>query len=125
MNLWLLSGLILLGITAVLALFFALQISPPTPVTPLMFKLYQSEAPYDHIVDVCHGLNYLKGHYPDSTSIQYEFIDRLPSYFPNRDESILFYCDRSDLAYKAAQAAHAIGYRHVSYLVDGDYKDMI
>jgi hypothetical protein len=28
------------------------------------------------------------------------------------------------LAFRAAEAAHAMGYRHVSYLVDGDYTDM-
>ena len=124
MNPWLLSGLILLGLTAVLAVFFTLQLSPPKPISPFMFKLIQSEAPFDHIVDVCHGLKYLDGNYPSARGIQYEYINRLPSYFPNRNESILFYCDRSDLAFRAAEAAHAMGYRHVSYLVDGDFTDM-
>lgn len=122
MNPWLLSGLILLGLTALLALFFTIKMSPPKPISPFMFRLIQSEAPFDHVVDVCHGLRYLDGHYPTAESIQYEFINRLPSYYPNRNESILFYCDESNLAFRAAEAAQSMGYRHVSYLVGGNYK---
>lgn len=125
MNPWLLSGLILLGITAILTFFYIRQLAPPIPVLPFQFVLTQQEAPYDRVIDVCTKDEYDAGHYPGATNIHFTNVtEELPKTVPNSSESIIFYCDQSRRSYLAAQLARRLGYLNVSYIVGGNYKDM-
>lgn len=125
MNPWLLSGLILLGITAILSILYIRQLAPPIPVPPFQFVLTQQEAPYDRVVDVCTAAEYDAGHYPGAINIHFTDVTaELPKTIPNPADSIIFYCDQSRRAYLAAQLARRLGYHNVSYIVGGNYKDM-
>lgn len=125
MNPWLLSGLILCGITAVLACLYMYRMSPPLPILPFEFIFFQQDSPYDYVVDVCHKPAYDAGHYPGAIHIDIpELKDELPHKIPDPSASILFYCDRSDRSYVAAQLARRLGYYNTQYLVRGDYRDM-
>ena len=125
MNLWLLSGLILLGITAILTFFYIRQLAPPIPVLPFQFILTQQEAPYDRVIDVCSVAEYDAGHYSGAINIHFTNVTtELPKQVPNPSDSIIFYCDQSRRSYLAAQLARRLGYDNVSYIVGGNYKDM-
>jgi len=125
MNPWLLSGLILLGITAVLTFFYIRQLAPPMPVLPFQFVLTQQDKAYDRVVDVCTAAEYEAGHYPGAINIHFTDVTaELPKIIPNPADAIIFYCDRSRRAYLAAQLARRLGYQNVSYIVGGNYKDM-
>lgn len=125
MNPWLLSGLILCGITALLACIYMYRMAPPVPTLPFEFILSQQISPYDYIVDVCHKSTYDTGHYPGAIHIDIpQLTDELPNKIPESSASILFYCNGGDRSYAAVQLARRLGYYNAQYLVNGDYRDM-
>jgi len=126
MNPWLLSGLILVGFTAILSILFILQLVPtPAGIPPFEFVLFQQGGLYDYIIDVRSVTDFMKGHYPGAVHIDLSDIGtKLPEQIPNLRASIFFYCDDNRCAYRAAHHAQQLGYRNVGYLVDGTYVDM-
>ena len=127
MNPWLLSGLILVGFTAILSILFILQLVPtPAGLLPFEFVLFQQNAPYDYVIDVRSIADFNKGHYPTAIHIGLSDIGtKLPEQIPNLRASIFFYCDDNRCSYRAAHRAQELGYRNVGYLVDGTYTDSL
>ena len=126
MNPWLLSGLILAGITAILTAVFVYYFpSAPMPVSTFIFQFMQSLSPYHYIVDVRTKQSYVKGHYPGAINIPSEYLEQeLPTKIPVRRASILFYSNAGNRAKESAIIAHQMGYRNLTYVSGGDYKDM-
>jgi rhodanese-related sulfurtransferase len=126
MNPWLLSGLILVGFTAILSILFILQLVPtPAGLLPFEFVLIQKHISYDYIIDVRSISDFNKGHYPTAIHIDLSDIGtKLPEQIPKLRASIFFYCDDNRCSYRAAHHAQELGYRNVGYLVDGTYTDM-
>ena len=126
MNPWLLSGLILAGITAFLAVVFIYYFpSAPMPVPTFIFQLMHVLSPYHYIVDVRTKQSYTQGHYPGAINIPFEYLEQeLPTKIPVHRASIVFYSNAGKRAQESAIIAHQMGYRNLSYLTDGNYKDM-
>ena len=126
MNPWLLSGLILAGITAFLTIVFVFYFpSAPMPTPTFIFQLMQSLSPYHYIVDVRTKQSFVRGHYPGAINIPSEYlVQELPAKIPIRRASIIFYSNAGARAQECAIIAHQLGYRNLSYLSGGNYKDM-
>ena len=102
MNPWLLSGLILFALTAVLTVVFMFQAAPPIPVNPVVFLMIQNLAPYNHVINICTEFD--------------DLYAMLPKRVPKLTDSVVFYCDDNKRSSVAATIARHMGYTNVSYI---------
>lgn len=123
---WLMSGIILLGITASLALFFfffrpAIQSFSPREARELLHEGWIQQ-----VIDVRSPTEYIQGHYHRAINVPLkEFVTQLPKRYGRRDHAIFFYGDiQGRQAARAAVTAQELGYSNVRYLRYGDYVDM-
>jgi len=122
---WLLSGVILVGITALLAAAYLYFNQPPRALTPTEARDAVRSGAFDAIVDVRSPSEWTAGHYQNAIHIPLtELQHRLPHEVPDRDSRILFYCRIGRRSSQAAALATDLGYGRVSYLVGGDYADL-
>lgn len=119
---WLLSGLILVGITAVLAAVYLFLNQPPRALSPAAARAALRDHAVDVVVDVRTGAEWAAGHYPNAIHIPLQQLTRqLPYSVPDRETRILFTCRIGRRSAEAARIAADLGYGRVSYLVGADY----
>jgi rhodanese-related sulfurtransferase len=122
---WLLSGLILLAITAVLAVFFLWTYRPANALTPHEARELLQHKNIQAVIDVRTDAEWAAGHYRDAIHIPIQQLpQQLPDQVPDRETAILFYCRTGHRAAMAAARAQELGYTNVSYLRGGSYRDL-
>lgn len=120
---WLLSGVLLIGITAVLAALYLYQ--QPRGLTPTEARAILRDRDIDVVIDVRTDEEWGSGHYPNAVHLPLRDLPRrLPITVPDRDTRILFYCRIGRRSAQAARIASDLGYRRVTYLAGGDYTDL-
>ena len=125
MSPWLLSGLILLGITAVLSLCFMWIDRDPSPVLPAEAIARIKNNTIHSIIDVRDKSDWQTGHYPDALNLPIKTIaGSLPNRIPDRSISILFYSEGGYKAAAAAKVAQELGYNNVRFL-EGPYTNLM
>ena len=119
------SGVILVGITAVLAAFYLYFNQPPRALTPSAAREAIRYHDIDTVIDVRTDAEWASGHDHRAIHIPVqELIHRLPHEVPDRDLRILFYCRTGHRAASAARLAADLGYGHTAYLAGGDYTEL-
>lgn len=122
---WLLSGVILVGITALLAAVYLFFNQPPRALPPASARAALHDRDIDHVVDVRTDAEWDAGHYHSAIHIPIQDIPRrLPHDLPDRDSRILFYCRTGHRAAMAARIAADLGYGHTYYLAGSDYTEL-
>jgi rhodanese-related sulfurtransferase len=122
---WLMSGVILVGITAVLATFYLYFNQPPRALTPSAVREAIRQHAIDTVIDVRTDAEWASGHDHRAIHIPVqELTRRLPREVPDRDLRILFYCSTGYRAASAARLAADLGYGHTYYLAGGDYTEL-
>ena len=125
MSPWLMSGLILVGITAVLSLCFMWIDRDPRPILPSEAIARIRNQSIHSIIDVRDKKDWHSNHYPDALNIPVASIPRaLPNKIPDRSISILFYSEGGYKAAAAAKSAQELGYRDVRFL-EGPYTNLM
>ncbi len=112
-------GKLLLGLTAVILLgFLYYNMSSPLAIGPEEAKARLKRGEFDAVVDVRSDAEWNTGHFPLAIHIPYQQIPQvLPQRVPQKDARILLYCNTSTRARMAAEAAQAIGYKNIRYLL--------
>lgn len=119
---WLLSGVILVGITAVLAATYLFLNQPPRALPPAAARAALREHTLDVVVDVRTDAEWAAGHYPNAIHIPLQQLTRkLPHNVPDRETRILFYCRTGHRAALAARIAADLGYGHTYFLAGDNY----
>jgi rhodanese-related sulfurtransferase len=119
------SGLILLGITAVLSLCFMWIDRDPSPILPSEAIARIHNKSIHSIIDVRDKKDWTVNHYPDSLNLPLASIPRgLPNKIPDRSISILFYSEGGYKAAVAAKVAQELGYNNV-YFLEGPYTNLM
>lgn len=124
---WILSGVILLGITAVLAAAFMwTQGQGPRALTPPEARAELHNKQIHAVIDVRTPAEFAAGHWHNAHSIPLDagFVRSLPATVHDRSIAILFYCQTGRRAGRAARIAQELGYTNIAYLVDGTYADI-
>jgi phage shock protein E len=118
---WLLSGVFLISLTAILSIIYFFRQPRTVAIRPKAARaLLRNE--HVAIVDVRTNAEWATGHYPGAHHVPQ--ITRLTHIIPDRDTTLLIYCSTGRRAKVAAQSAAGLGYRLVYYLVDGSYEDL-
>jgi rhodanese-related sulfurtransferase len=122
---WLLSGLILVGITAVLGLVYIWVFPRARPMTHWEARVAIKNGLVSAVVDVRTPEEYEAGHYPRAIHIPLNDLPReLPHRIPDRKTAILFYCQSGSTAATAARWAQDLGYADVYYLSNASYPNL-
>ena len=122
---WLLSGVILVGITALLAALYLFLNQPPRALPPAAARATLRDHAVDAVIDVRTDAEWSAGHYPTAIHIPIQELTRtLPHQVPDRETRILFYCRTGHRAAAAARIAADMGYGHTYYLAGGDYTEL-
>jgi rhodanese-related sulfurtransferase len=123
---WLMSGIILIGITASLALLFfffrpAIQSFSPREARELL-----TDDVIQQVIDVRRPEEFYQGHYRKAINVPLkELVTQLPKRYGRHDHAIFLYGDiQGRQAARAAVTAQELGYSNVRYLRYGDYADM-
>lgn len=81
-------------------------------------KAALAKGDFDAVVDVRTDAEWNLGHYPLALHIPLPTIaDQLQRRIPDKTSRILFYCNTSTRARKAAETAKSLGYENIRYLV--------
>ncbi len=92
--------------------------SSPLAIGPEEAKARLKRGEFDAVVDVRSDAEWNTGHFPLAIHIPYQQIPQvLPQRVPQKDARILLYCNTSTRARMAAEAAQAIGYKNIRYLL--------
>ena len=122
---WLLSGLILVGITAALGLVYIWVFPRARPMTHWTARAAIKNGLISAVVDVRTPEEYGSGHYPRAVHIPLNDLTReLSQRIPDRKTAILFYCRTGRRAAVAASRAQDLGYSDVYYLNNASYADL-
>ena len=123
---WLMAGLILLGITAILTLLFAFFRPPIQSVTPCEARELLKDDWINKVIDVRSPEEYAKGHYHNAVNVPVRsLVTSLPQEIHNRDHSILLYGDSNGRkGFHSAVLAQELGYSNVRYLRYGSHDEM-
>ena len=77
------------------------------------------------VLDVRTDLEYNLGHYPDSIHIPTaELASKIGNTIPNKEESIVVYCNTGQRSRYAAEMLHAMGYKNTRYIA-GPYWSLV
>jgi phage shock protein E len=121
-SLWLTSGLFLVGITAVLAIWFLWTHPKPRPVTAHEARAELHNGAIDYVIDVRTQNEWSTGHYPHAIHIPLaDLAKELPRHISDRSKPLLFYCRTGSRAADAAAIAEDLGYTRIQYLVESDH----
>jgi rhodanese-related sulfurtransferase len=121
---WMMSGLLLAGITAVLLLVYSYANPPPSAVSAETARTLLHDGYIQEIVDVRRPDEFGQGHLREARNIPLStLVTRLPQVIPGRRRALLIYCASGRRAAKAATIAQDLGYSNVRYVV-GDYQDL-
>jgi len=106
------------------AYFYA--ISSPYKISSDDAKRLIKQGKFDIILDVRTDLERESlGYYPGSIHIQSSDLEKMmPVKFPNKDISILAYCNTGQRARNATEKLHKLGYNNSYYIVSG-YKSLL
>jgi len=119
---WLLSGVILVGITAVLGTLYLFINQPPRALYPTAARAALRDHDIDVIIDVRTDAEWAAGHYQNSIHIPLQdLVQQLPHRVPDRETRILFICRIGRRSSEASRIAKDLGYDRVSYLIGSDY----
>jgi len=122
---WLTLGVILVGLTALLALLFFAEYRPVRALTPAQARAALHDKDIDRIIDVRTTNEHAAGNLPHATHIPLpQLQQRLPTEFADRSLSLLFVCQSGRRARHAAKIAQDLGNTRVSYLAGGDYHEL-
>jgi phage shock protein E len=119
---WLILGLFLVGITALLAIWFLWTHPRPRPVSAHEARAELHSGAIDTVIDVRTQAEWDAGHYPHAKHIPLaDLVKELPRHISDRSKSLLFYCRTGRRAADAATIAEDLGYTRIQYLVDADH----
>lgn len=125
-NLWLWSGILLVGLTAFLALLFfvlrpAIQSYSPREARELLQGGWVSR-----VIDVRSPEEYHATHYHNAINVPLrDLVSALPQQISSRDHALFFYGNQTGIsAFRAAALAQELGYSNVRYLRYGDFQNM-
>jgi rhodanese-related sulfurtransferase len=123
---WFMAGLILIGITASLALLFAFFRPPIQSVSPREARELLHDGWISQVVDVRSPAEYAQGHYHNAINVPIRHITTaLPHEVRKRDHAILLYgYPDGSKGFQAATLAQELGYSNVRYLRYGSYDEM-
>lgn len=101
------------------------NVSSPLAMYPDAAKAALAKGEFDHVVDVRTDAEWSMGRFPLAIHIPAKQIPQdLPQRIPDKTSKILFYCNTSTRARMAAEAAQALGYANIRYLV-GTHKNIM
>ena len=119
---WLVAGLFLVGLTAVLSIWFLWTHPRPRGLTAHEARAELHNGSIDTVIDVRTQSEHVTGHYPHAIHIPLaDLVKELPRHIADRNTSILFYCKSGRRSFAAAQIAQDLGYTHLQYLIDADH----
>jgi rhodanese-related sulfurtransferase len=119
---WLTLGMILVGITAVLSVWFLATHPRPRGISAATARAELKAGTIHSVIDVRTDEEWATGHYPHATHISLDtLIHELPRQIPDRATPILFYCRTGRRAAEAAVIAQDLGYTQLWYLVESDH----
>ena len=122
---WAWSGIFLVLLTAVLAVWFLWDQRGPRPMTAAAARAALRNRTVHAVVDVRTDAEWAGGHYPDAFHIPLqELVATLPHKIPDRSVAILFYCRTGHRAAVAARLAQSLGYNNTWYLTSADWRDL-
>ena len=123
---WLMAGLILIGITASLALLFAFFRPPIQSLSPREARELLHDGWISRVVDVRSPEEYAQGHYHNSINVPVRHLTTALSHeVRHRDHAILLYGDADGRkGFQASILAQELGYSNVRYLRYGSYDEM-
>ena len=120
------SGIFLVALTAILAIWFLWIHRAPTPMDAATARAAIYDKTVHAVVDVRDESEWTAGHLSNAIHIPARILPTaLPQRIPDRATSILFYCRTGRRAAAAARTAQALGYSNVYYLDDSDYTGLI
>jgi rhodanese-related sulfurtransferase len=123
---WAWSGIFLLSLTAVLAIWFLWEQRAPTPLTGPAARAAIKSGSVSVVVDVRGDAEWADGHYPNARHIPLQsLIQELPRAVADRSIGVMFYCRTGRRAAAAARLAQELGYRDTYYLTDADWKALM
>ena len=94
------------------------NVSSPLAMYPAAAKAALAKGEFDHIVDVRTDAEWSMGRFPLAIHIPLKQVEQnLPQRIPDKNSKILFYCNTSTRARLAAEAAQALGYPNIRYLI--------
>ena len=109
---------LLLILIVILGGFLYYNMSSPLAMRPEEAKQLLKDGKFDHVVDVRTDMEWNRGHFPLAIHIPTDKLKTdLVQRIPNKSAKILFYCNTSTRARIAAEAAQAMGYTNVRYLL--------
>lgn len=122
---WLTLGLILVGLTALMAVAYIWLNPTARPLTPWEARALLHRREFDYVIDVRSNQEYESGHYRHAIHIPLSrFEKELPHRIPDRSARILIYCLRGRRSKQAAHIADRLGYTAVYYLAHGDWQEL-
>ena len=120
------SGIFLVALTAILAIWFLWIHRAPSPMDAATARAAIYDKTVHAVVDVRDDSEWTAGHLSNAIHIPARILSTaLPQRIPDRATSILFYCRTGRRAAAAARTAQALGYSNVYYLADSDYTGLI
>jgi phage shock protein E len=122
---WLMAGLFLVGLTAILAIWFIWTNPKIRALSDYEARAELRSGAIDTVIDVRTQDEWTTGHYPHAIHIPLsDLVKQLPHHISDRSKSILFICKTGRRAAMAAATAQDLGYTHIQYLNDSDYKGL-
>lgn len=123
---WAWSGIFLLSLTAILAIWFLWEQREPTALTGPAARAAIKSGSVSVVVDVRSDAEWADGHYPNARHIPLQsIIKEIPRMVEDHSIGILFYCRTGRRAGAAARLAQELGYRNTYYLTDADWKALM
>jgi phage shock protein E len=119
---WLMAGLFLIGLTALLAVWFLWENPKIRGLSDYEARTDLRNGAIDVVIDVRTDEEWTAGHYRHAIHIPIDALaEELPHHISDRSKSILFICKSGRRAATAAAIAQDLGYTHIQYLIDTDY----
>lgn len=124
MKLWTKFIVIMLFFTLLYALYYAY--SSPYRISAERARDLLKKGQIDIVLDVRTQVERdTLGFYPESLHIPAAYLDVIfPYNYPNKEISILVYCNTGQRARKAVEKLHELGYKNAVYIAT-TYKDLI
>lgn len=123
---WAWSGIFLLALTAILAIWFLWEQRAPTPLTGATARAAIKSGSVSVVVDVRSDAEWSDGHYPNARHIPIQsIVKELPRTVVDRSIDVLFYCRTGHRAAAAARLAQELRYTNTYYLTEADWKALM
>lgn len=123
---WAWSGIFLLALTAILAIWFLWTQRAPTGLTGREARAAIKSSQVSVVIDVRSDAEWNAGHYPNARHIpMQELTHELPHQIQDHSVGILFYCRTGHRAASAARMAQHLGYTNIYYLDRSDWQALM